>query len=92
MLNLNSKFGPVVAGKAYDAILEKIRGLSTMPERHPIYESENNDDSLTYRWVVAKKTHRIIYTFEEEEGVIVVRVRHVRELSRNVAIALLEEE
>jgi len=92
MLNLNSKFGPGAARSAYEAIVEKIDGLAVMPERHPIYRVDSANNSQTYRWVVAKKVHRIIYTFEEEEGVTVIRVRYVGELAGNVAIALLEEE
>lgn len=63
-----------------------------MPESNPLYRTENPNDPNTYRWTVAKKVNRIIYTFQEEDGVFVVRIRHVKELPRNVTTALNEEE
>lgn len=92
VLNLNSRFGERVASDTYEAILQEIESLANMPEAHPPYTFTHPDDKNVYRWVVAKKTHRIIYTFREEFGVIVVRIRHVKELGEHVALALLEEE
>lgn len=89
---INAKYGEQTAGATYDAIINKIASLQTRPESHPPYRPENPNYKNTYRWVVAKKVHRIIYTFQEEDGVYVVRVRHIKELSRNVANALVEEE
>ncbi len=92
VLRLNNKFGERTAGETYDAIINKIASLETMPEAHPPYTPNNPGDKNLYRWVAAKKIHRIIYTFQEEGGVYVVRVRHIKELSWNVANALVEEE
>lgn len=59
---LMTNYSHASATKAVVAIKEKILSLERFPESHPVYHKSNGTRNLTYRYVVAKKVHRIVFT------------------------------
>lgn len=80
------------AENALFAIREKINGLREFPHGNPIFHATRKR-KIEYRYVIAKKVHRIIYKIEEVDGeVLVTGIVHVRSDSTSLKVALEEEE
>lgn len=89
---LMTNYSHVSAKKAVVAIKEKILTLERFPESHPVYFKSEGPRNLVYRYVVAKKVHRIVFTvLIEDLHVIVSRITHVKAAKENI-IRSLEEE
>jgi len=76
---LLTNYSRTSAEKAVLAIKEKILSLRDFPEAHPIYHKTRGPEKLVYRYVIAKKIHRIIFTVKVEKlHVIVSRITHIK--------------
>ena len=79
------------ATNALIAIKEKVLSLSRFPEAHPIYHTSESR-KITYRYIIAKKVHRIIFTVKVERLLVIVsRITHVKMLKRQITDRLEEE-
>lgn len=73
-------------------ILEKLDEVAKMPTRFPPFELEGVLLKRVYRFTIAKKMYRVIYTIiEERDTVRVVSFSHVKRQLSTVG-ARLEEE
>lgn len=62
------------------AITDKMNSLASFPEAHPQYvERKSEGIDIKYRYAIAKKVHRIVFTVEiEANKVIVATIKNVR--------------
>ena len=89
---LLTNYSKLSAERAVVAIKDKIASLSRFPEAHPIYHKSRGPQKIEYRYVIAKKVHRIIFTVQlEEQHVIISRMAHVQTPKERI-IPSLEEE
>ncbi|WP_090165224.1 type II toxin-antitoxin system RelE/ParE family toxin [Neolewinella agarilytica] len=89
---LMTNYSHASATKAVLAIKKKILSLEKFPESNPVYHKSSGKRNLTYRYIVAKKVHRIIFTILVEDlRVIISRITHAR-ADKGGIIRSLEEE
>lgn len=81
----------VTAENALIAIRKKLSTLGQFPEANPIFHKTENR-AIVYRYTIAKKTHRIIFTVERSDGqVIVTRIVHAKQDTAALKRQLEEE-
>lgn len=89
---LMTNYAHTTAEKATLAIKEKIASLSHFPEANPAWHKDPTSHRIVYRYVIAKKVHRIIFSvLVEDKKVAVVRIRHVK-ADKTRILQELEEE
>lgn len=76
---LMTTYSPASAEKAVAAIHEQLGILKKYPESKPIFEDRSETEDIVYRYAIAGKVHRLVFTIEKVEGVVaVIRIVHVK--------------
>lgn len=65
--------------KTHAKILDKLNEIARMPTRFPPFETEGKMLKRVYRFAIAKKIYRIIYTVIEDKNTVrIVSLSHVK--------------
>jgi len=84
--------GSKTAISTLNQIRKKVDSVLAMPEAYPLYRPGGRTFKRAYRYIVAKKKYRIIYTIRlDAEVVRIIRIVHVRAGTGNMIMALEEE-
>lgn len=86
------QYGRSNAATTLAVIREKMDTVLKMPEAYPLYRPGGRVFQKSYRYVIAKKRYRVIYTVEVlDEVVRVVRIAH-KKFAEGSIIMRIEEE
>ncbi|MFT7121546.1 MAG: plasmid stabilization system protein ParE [Neolewinella sp.] len=89
---LISSYGPNTAEKAFLNIRSKMETVSKMPEAYTRGDANNKNITLEYRYAIAKKKYKIVYTVIHPPKLLrVISIMHVK-MSIGTLIERLEEE
>jgi len=87
-----SNYGEGAARRIYEAINQKFEAIQFMPSAYTLYAPINREFKRQYRYVIAKKSYRLLYTIIVEKSIIrVVTIRHVKS-DPGYLINTIEEE
>lgn len=89
MLN---KYSHEAATRTYLTIRSKIADVSKMPSAYTLYRKADEVVKRTYRYAIAGKYYRVIFTIKEVENKLrIVRVANIKE-PESLVLKSLEEE
>lgn len=87
-----ANYGEVATRRVYESINEKLLSLELMPDANPPYSPINRSFKRAYRFVIAKKRYKIIYTIIlNKDTVRITTIRHVKS-DPGLTIQAIEEE
>lgn len=85
-------YGENAARKAYEAINQKFTAIEIMPTAFPLYAPKNREFKRKYRYTIARKVYRILYTIVVEKEVVrIITIRNVK-ADPGLMIQTVEEE
>lgn len=87
-----TNYSSASATKTYEDLLEKFAEIGKMPLAYPVHYDPRLDHKNELRFTIAKKAYKIFFSIEEANGVLIVRVKHVKSSPDTIRRALLEEE